>query len=641
MLTWIWKALESLAKDGFLVKCADGRQRRCHPIIAGFMADYEEQVLITGIKKAQHCSICTVPPHERENLMKQWDHRTHELTQHQISRQRQTGLAKTDDTWVHDVENFAWKHPYLNIHSAMMVDPLHQLLKGITMYLISWTRTLVGDIFPAVRKRKRQGRTVKESSGSIQLDERFRCVPPFTGLKRFSHFSEVKQWTGVEQKAIIRQLIPVIAPLLTTKEPGAMHCARAIVDFILLAQYKTHDDETLRYLEQALYRIDKTKVAFQKLRPIDKITEEGHFNFPKFHIMTHYTTCIREYGAADNFDTEHSEAGHKYHVKAFYGRTNKRRGYEDQICLHNTRRNNMLAMENVIFYRESKHTTQTSNNIEAQVSMPSRMLNLTRLGWAVDLTRRHDLQLRGLNTHFWRTVVDTVSWVRIEGFVDALAVFVRESRNRIDDIRVTNASMDRRETDPSWVQEYAMALHPSIRCWRRRGNDSNDLEILSKEYVRCQEGWQARKEWRRDYVWVQDTEADGSLLGGRKVGQLQAIVTIIDHQRRDTNGTAVQYTGALIDILRFRYHGNVHSIHGMIEAEDWAQTSSRKPRNIGYRCFFDMSMILRSAHVVPSGNGGTYYINNYVDWDQYNTIFDPEFLANGIREADQIAEQYR
>ena len=42
-----------------------------------------------------------------------------------------------------------------------------------------------------------------------------------------------------------------------------MYCARAIVDFILLAQYKTHDDETLRYLEQALYRIDKTKVVFK------------------------------------------------------------------------------------------------------------------------------------------------------------------------------------------------------------------------------------------------------------------------------------------------------------------------------------------------------------------------------------------
>ena len=73
-----------------------------------------------------------------------------------------------------------------------------------------------------------------------------------------------------------------------------------------------------------MYRIDKTKVAFQKLCPIDKKTEAGHFNFPKFHVMTHYVTCIREYGTADNFDTEHSEVGYKYYVKTFYGRTNKR-----------------------------------------------------------------------------------------------------------------------------------------------------------------------------------------------------------------------------------------------------------------------------------------------------------------------------
>ena len=124
----------------------------------------------------------------------------------------------------------------------------------------------------------------------------------------------------------------------------------------------------------------------------------------------------------------------------------------------------MLAMENIIFYRESRYTTQTSDNIEAQVSMPSRMQNLTQLGWAVDLTHRHDLQLCGLNTHFWRTAADTVSWVKIDGFVDALAVFVRESHNQIDNIQVTNASMDCRESDPLWVNEFAIALHPSIQC---------------------------------------------------------------------------------------------------------------------------------------------------------------------------------
>ena len=90
MLTWVGKVLESLAKDGFVFKYADSHQCLCYLIIAGFMADYEEQVLITGIKKAQHYSICIVPPHERENLTKQWDNWTHELTQQQIFCQWQT-----------------------------------------------------------------------------------------------------------------------------------------------------------------------------------------------------------------------------------------------------------------------------------------------------------------------------------------------------------------------------------------------------------------------------------------------------------------------------------------------------------------------------------------------------------------------
>ena len=99
--------------------------------------------------------------------------------------------------------------------------------------------------------------------------------------------------------------------------------------------------------------------------------DEDHFNFPKFHTMTHYTSCIQEYKAADNFDTEHSKAAHKYHVKAFYRKTNKRKSYEDQICLHNTRRINMLVMTNVLFHRKSRYTTQSGNDIEAQVSVPT------------------------------------------------------------------------------------------------------------------------------------------------------------------------------------------------------------------------------------------------------------------------------
>ena len=74
-----------------------------------------------------------------------------------------------------------------------MIDVLHQLLKGIAMYLITWSKDLVTLAIPMVRKRKGQGRTVAESSGTVQLDERFRRVPQFLGLKLFKGFSRVKQ----------------------------------------------------------------------------------------------------------------------------------------------------------------------------------------------------------------------------------------------------------------------------------------------------------------------------------------------------------------------------------------------------------------------------------------------------------------
>ena len=302
----------------------------------------------------------------------------------------------------------------------------------------------------------------------------------------------------------------------------------------------------------------------------------------------------------------------------------------------------MLAMTNILFHKKSRYTTQSGNNIEARVSVPTRPQNLSQLGWVISDTNSYNIRLRGFDTDFWRTAAEVAIQLEIKDFIDALAVFVRESRKRFNGVPNTNASIVRRESDSSWVEGMLVALHPSIRCWRRKGNDSNNLELLTKEYVCCKQSWQRGKEWRRDYVWVQDTKAgNSSPLDGRKVGQVQAIITVIDDSRHDSKGAPVQYTGVFIDLLHFRNNGQVHKVHGMVEVEDWPQVRTQNPRNIGHRYFFDMSTILRSAHIIPTDSIGLYYINNYVDWDQYNTIFDPEFLINGIRDADRIATEYR
>ena len=42
--------LKSLWYKGINIECADGRIRQCYPVICGIMADYKEQVFITGVK---------------------------------------------------------------------------------------------------------------------------------------------------------------------------------------------------------------------------------------------------------------------------------------------------------------------------------------------------------------------------------------------------------------------------------------------------------------------------------------------------------------------------------------------------------------------------------------------------------------
>ena len=165
-----------------------------------------------------------------------------------------------------------------------MVDVLHQLLKKMVMHLLHWVKLLLKMEMQAARKQTGGGVSYSELSGLNKLDAHFRRVPDFTGLKQFTRFSAVKQWTGVEQKAIVRQIMPVLAPLLAPKHPHMLDFYWAFVNFILIAQYCSHDATTLGYLDQALERINVYKEALRSYWAT-LTNVEGRFNFPKFHTM--------------------------------------------------------------------------------------------------------------------------------------------------------------------------------------------------------------------------------------------------------------------------------------------------------------------------------------------------------------------
>ena len=58
-----------------------------------------------------------------------------------------------------------------------------------------------------------------------------------------------------------------------------------------MAQYKSHTDKTLDYIEYTFYRINETKEMFRNACQTDDMIWEGknnHFNFLKWHIISYY-----------------------------------------------------------------------------------------------------------------------------------------------------------------------------------------------------------------------------------------------------------------------------------------------------------------------------------------------------------------
>ncbi len=179
--------------------CADSNLRQCHSIIAGKNVNYEEQVVITGIKSGIQCSLCQVPPNERENLCKKWPKRKHEHTLSQLALQdtkewiEENGLRHPD--CVHSMRNFAWNHSFVNIHKCMMLDILLQLLKRVVggTYMLQWLKTVIGAKFKGARVKAGATRSLQQANSTVLLDERFCAMPSYPTLKIFKGYNGVKQ----------------------------------------------------------------------------------------------------------------------------------------------------------------------------------------------------------------------------------------------------------------------------------------------------------------------------------------------------------------------------------------------------------------------------------------------------------------
>ena len=77
-------------------------------------------------------------------------------------------------------------------------------------------------------------------------------------------------------------------------------------------------------MKHIIYRLENTKITFKHYQPINSKLYQPTFNYPKFHVISHFVQYIENYGSVIKNNTAHKKAAHQYFLKAFYNRTNKK-----------------------------------------------------------------------------------------------------------------------------------------------------------------------------------------------------------------------------------------------------------------------------------------------------------------------------
>ncbi|KAG8916375.1 hypothetical protein FRC02_004001 [Tulasnella sp. 418] len=142
-------------------------------------------------------------------------------------------------------------------------------------------------------------------------------------------------------------------------DPAVIRAARALLDFLYIAQYQSHSDETLLYLEEALQLFHKDKDIFLKLGA----READNFNLPKLHSLLHYADAIRELGTIDNYNTEATERLHINLAKDAY-RASNRRDFIPQMIVWVERKEKIENFASFVTWRKEQIREKNRDDME-------------------------------------------------------------------------------------------------------------------------------------------------------------------------------------------------------------------------------------------------------------------------------------
>ncbi|KAG1882730.1 hypothetical protein F4604DRAFT_1577018 [Suillus subluteus] len=275
-----------------VLRCGDNHFRRIIYGLGPYIADYEEQIVLSCTVK-NWCPKCLAL---RLNLDGSGIYRSREHTDLMISE------LPGDTLWFEYGVNshivpFTNDFPRADIHQLLSFDLLHQLIKGAFKdHLVDWV----------VKYLRITHGTKRGDEIMSNIDRRIAAVASFSGLRRFHEGRDFRQWTGNDSKALMKVFIPAIEGHV----PQEMVCAfRALLEFCFLVQRNVITEDTMKQIQDALTRFHHYHQIFETSGTVP------HFSLPRQHSMIHYVDMIRLFAAPNGLCSSIMESKHIKAVK--------------------------------------------------------------------------------------------------------------------------------------------------------------------------------------------------------------------------------------------------------------------------------------------------------------------------------------
>ncbi|KAH7888803.1 hypothetical protein F5I97DRAFT_750892 [Phlebopus sp. FC_14] len=148
-MSHILDPLKAPADIGLPIASGDEVVCQGHPLITCYAGDYPKQLLVTGTK-TRECPKCDIPHaalgsstvpinlHDLDAILTALSWINEDYVQF---------MKACKDVGIKPIYKPFWKHlPYANIFQSITPDVLHQLYQGIMKHLISWIKTVCGEV---------------------------------------------------------------------------------------------------------------------------------------------------------------------------------------------------------------------------------------------------------------------------------------------------------------------------------------------------------------------------------------------------------------------------------------------------------------------------------------------------------------